>query len=273
MFTVERRQNGFSRAFGLAEVIYHATVRSIRKGHGNAIVSLALNILQTIIFVGAFWVMITLMGIRPNAIRGDFVVYLFSGIFLYMTHTKAAGAVFGSEGPTSPMMLHAPMSTAVAIISAAIGSLYLQVLSMLVVLYGYHVIFQPITIEDPVGALGMLLLAWFSGVAVGMVLLPIKPWFPSFAALANTIWSRANMIFSGKMFVANTLTFTMLSLFDWNPLFHLIDQARGFCFINYYPRYTSISYPVYVSLGLLMIGLMGEYYTRKNASISWSARR
>ena len=122
-------------------------------------------------------------------------------------------------------------------------------------------------------ALGMLLMAWASGVAVGMVLLPIKPWWPEAAALLNTIWSRANMIASGKMFVANTLSFTMLSVFDWNPLFHLIDQARGYCFINYYPRYTSIQYPAYVSLALLMIGLMGEYYTRKNASISWSARR
>ncbi|MFM2355563.1 MAG: hypothetical protein RLZZ528_1299 [Pseudomonadota bacterium] len=273
MFSVERRQSSLSRGFGLLEVIYHATVRSIRKGRSNAIVTLLLNILQTIIFVGAFWLMITLMGIRPNAIRGDFVLYLFTGIFLFMTHTKAAGAVFSSEGPTSPMMLHAPMNTAIAIISSALAALYMQVLSMLVVLYGYHVLFNPITIEDPVGAIGMLLLAWLSGVAVGMILLPIKPWWPEAAALLNTIWSRANMIASGKMFVANTLSSTMLSLFDWNPLFHLIDQARGFSFINYYPRYTSIHYPVYISLGLIMLGLMGEYYTRKHASISWSARR
>jgi ABC-type polysaccharide/polyol phosphate export permease len=40
------------------------------------------------------------------------------------------------------------------------------------------------------------------------------------------------------------------ALFIWNPLFHIIDQARGFVFINYNPHYTSISYPIYVSLAL-----------------------
>ncbi|MBB5721375.1 hypothetical protein FHS72_000982 [Loktanella ponticola] len=30
---------------------------------------------------------------------------------------------------------------------------------------------------------------------------------------------------------------------------------------------------MYVSAGLIMIGLMAEFYTRKNASVSWSAGR
>ena len=90
--------------------------------------------------------------------------------------------------------------------------------------------------------------------------------------MVQTVYQRANMIASGKMFVVNTLPSFMLSMFDWNPLFHTIDQARGFTFINYNPRYTSTEYPLYVGLVLLMIGLLGEYYTRHRASLSWSAR-
>ncbi len=81
------------------------------------------------------------------------------------------------------------------------------------------------------------------------------------------------MIASGKMFVANSLPAFMISMFDWNPLFHTIDQARGYAFINYVPRNSNWEYVVYLSLTLLMIGLMGEFYTRKHASASWSARR
>jgi ABC-type polysaccharide/polyol phosphate export permease len=81
------------------------------------------------------------------------------------------------------------------------------------------------------------------------------------------------MIASGKMFLANSLPGYMLAMFDWNPLFHSIDQARGFAFINYNPRYSSWEYPLWVGLVLLMIGLMGEFYTRRHASISWNARR
>jgi ABC-type polysaccharide/polyol phosphate export permease len=81
------------------------------------------------------------------------------------------------------------------------------------------------------------------------------------------------MIASGKMFVVNMLPPTMYKMFSWNPLFHNIDQARGFIFINYFPHKTSLMYPVYVGIVLVMLGLIGEFYTRRHASLSWSARR
>jgi hypothetical protein len=68
----------------------------------------------------------------------------------------------------------------------------------------YHVIFGPITIVDPIGCHGAVLLAWFSGVAVGMIFYPSSHGFPVSFHLVS-IYSRANMIASGKMFVANSL--------------------------------------------------------------------
>ena len=62
------------------------------------------------------------------------------------------------------------------------------------------------------------------------------------------IYTRANMIVSGKMFVANALPAYILSFFIWNPLYHIIDQSRGFVFINYTPHHSSITYPVWVSI-------------------------
>ena len=106
-----------------------------------------------------------------------------------------------------------------------------------------------------------------------MVLLAIKPWFPGFVVAFTLIYQRANMIASGKMFVANTLPGYMLAMFDWNPLFHIIYQSRGFAFINYNPRYTHWEYAFVIGLVLIMVGLMGEFYTRRHAIISWSARR
>ncbi len=255
------------------EVIYHSIVRSVRKTHNNAFLAIATNLLQMVIFVMAFYIMFSVLGMRGAAIRGDFLLYLMTGIFLYMTHTKSLGAVAGSEDPTSPMMLHAPMNTIVAIASAALGALYIQVLSLFLILFIYHVAFTPLVIEEPFGAFGMLLVAWFTGCAVGLVLLAIKPWFPTFVSVFTQVYQRANMIASGKMFVANTLPGFMLAMFDWNPLFHAIDQARGFAFINYNPRYSSWEYAVWVGVVLVMIGLMGEFYTRRHASMSWSARR
>ncbi len=273
MFQARKPPTRRSVALSMAAVIYHATVRNLRKSHRNALVGLIINMMQTMVLVAVFFVMFSVLGLRQSAVRGDFLIYIMSGVFLFITHTKTMAAVVGSEGPASPMMQHAPMSTFVAISSSALSALYMQVLSALVVLFIYDVAYKPIEILHPMAVLGMLILAWYSGVAVGMVFLALKPWFPQFVSVASMIYARANMIASGKMFLANTLPFTLLKMFDWNPLFHIIDQARGFAFINYNPHYSSVTYPFVVSSVLLVIGFMGESYTRKHVSLSWSAGR
>jgi ABC-type polysaccharide/polyol phosphate export permease len=276
MFETAKPRSRLGSALYIAELIYHNSVRSVRKTHNNAFMAIFMNMLQTIIFVLAFYFMFMVLGIRGAALRGDFLVYIMTGVFLYMTHTKTLGAVAGSEGPASPMMQHAPMNTAIAIISAMLSSLYIQVLSLMAILFIYDVAFNPFVLQeihDPIGCLGMVLLSWFSGAAIGMVVLAIKPWFTTPVSILTTIYQRANMIASGKMFVANTLPTYMLVMFDWNPLFHTIDQSRGYAFVDYNPRNSDWEYAFYLSIVLLMIGLMGEFYTRKHASASWSARR
>jgi len=273
MFHNSRKESGLTAALTIAELVYHASARKIRVTHGNAVIALLINLMQLFVFVAAFYVMFSLLGLRNSAVRGDFLLYLMSGIFLYMTHAKTLGAVAGSEGPTSAMMQHAPMNTVIAILSSALSALYIQVLALSIILFVYYIGFQRFVIEDAAGAFAMLMIAWFGGLAIGTVMLALKPWIPNLISIVTMIYQRANMIASGKMFLANTLPGFMLAMFDWNPLFHCIDQARGFTFINYTPRHSSITYPLIVYSIILVIGLMGEFYTRRNSSLSLSARR
>ena len=276
MFQVSAPRSRLGSAIYILELIYHNAVRSVRKTHGNAFMAIFMNMLQTIIFVLAFYFMFMILGLRGVAIRGDFMLYIMTGVFLYMTHSKALAAVVSSEGPASPMMQHAPMNTAIAIAAAMLSTLYVQVLSLFAILFIYDVAFNPFVmqeINDPIGCMAMVLLSWFSGAAIGMVFLAVKPWFPTAVNIVSTVYQRANMIASGKMFVANTMPAHMLVMFDWNPLFHTIDQSRGYTFVNYNPRNSDWEYALYLSIVLIMIGLMGEFYTRKHASASWNARR
>ncbi len=271
MFQRRRPKTRFASGLALIELIYHATVRHIRKSHGNAVVGLLMNILQSLMLVIVFYIMFTVIGLRGNAVRGDFILYILSGIFLFITHNKAISAVMGAEGPTSAMMQHAPMNTIVAVASAALGALYIQVLSLAVILFLYDVIVTKVEVYQPAAAFGMVLLSWLSGCAIGMLFLAARPWFPSATGIISQFYIRANMIASGKMFLANTMPGYIIAMFSWNPLFHTIDQARGFTFINYNPHYSSVLYPIYVSLTCLVIGLMGEFFTRQRASLSWTA--
>ena len=84
----------------------------------------------------------------------------------------------------------------------------------LVLLFGYYVVLSPFEIKDPVSCLGMVILAWMSGIAVGLGFMAAKPWAPGPIGLMSMVYQRANMVASGKMFVANSLPPFMLSIFD-----------------------------------------------------------
>lgn len=275
MFEARHHKSGLiATAFQTITLIYFNTVRNVRKTHGNAIFAILLNIAQSMIFIAVFYLMFTFLGRGMPKIPGaDFMLYLMTGIFMFMLHNKSIGAVMSAEGSTSPMMKHAPMNTAISIASSALSALYLQIMAMLVILLIYHTCYKPLVIEEPSRILIMLLLAWLSGCAVGLLFLSLQPWAPDLIKMLKTIYTRANMFTSGKMFIANTMPGWLLPFFSWNPLFHIIDQVRGFAFINYTPRYTTMDYPLYFALSLIVVGMLGEFYTRKYASLSWKAGR
>lgn len=263
----------FEAALTTLALIYHVTVYDLRKDHRNAVVGLILTILQSALFVVGFLGMYMLLGVKHSPIRGDFILFIMSGVFLFMTHNQTASAVSRAGNSLDSMVKHGPMNTAVMICGSALAVLYRQTIAIFVMLWAYHTLVAPIHIEDPLSSYAMLLLAWFYGICIGLMFLSIRTWWPPGGKIVTTLYLRINMIASGKMFVANTLPTFMIHMFAWNPLFHLIDQTRGFAFINYVPRNTNLSYPVYAIIAVTMIGLMSEFVTRNTASISWSAGR
>ncbi|MEY3532315.1 MAG: hypothetical protein RI979_339 [Pseudomonadota bacterium] len=270
--SMPRTRIGSTVAF--LELIFHATVRHVRKSNGNAIIGLLVSIAQSLVGIGVMVLMFSLIGRGIGTqVRGDFILYNMSGIFSFMTHSKTIKAVSSADGPTSAMMKHAPMNTIVSVSAAALSALYLQTLSAAVILFGYHALWTPITIDEPVGVAAMYLLSWSSGIGIGLIFKAATPWAPDFFTVATTAYTRANMVFSGKMFVANITPTHILAIFMWNPLFHCIDQTRGYMFLNYDPRYTSALYPVITTFVLIVIGLMAERYTEKHISASWNAKR
>jgi ABC-type polysaccharide/polyol phosphate export permease len=260
-------------AFETLELIFHVAIRNLRKGHANAALGLLMSIAQSLLMVLIMYVTFNLLGVRRVAVRGDFMLYVMSGVFMFMTHVKTISAVGSADGPTSQMMMHAPMNPIISIFGAALATLYQQFLAASTILFAYHTMWNPVTIEEPVGVMGMMLLSWFSGIGIGMIFLSASPWQPETVQILRTIYTRANVICSGKMLLANNTKPSLRALFDWNPLFHTIDQARGFMFLNYTPRYTSIEYALSFGMACIMIGLMAEFFTRQYASASWGARR
>jgi ABC-type polysaccharide/polyol phosphate export permease len=273
VYYFKRNQTLLGGAFTTAELIFHAVVRSVRSQHSNAVLAILINIFQVLILVAVFYTIMSFMGPRIARIRGEFILYLLSGVFLFLTHVKSVSAVAGVSTGNNPMMLHSPMNMMVMLLATAFGALYTQVVTIIIILFLYSVAVSPIEIQEPGGAFAMLILSWFTGCAVGVVFMALKPWLPTVAVILSNIYRRLNMIFSGKMFLANALGGATLAMFAWNPLFHIIDQCRGFVFRNYFPRNTSWEYALWVGVILLLIGLLGIFFSRQHVSQSWGARR
>ncbi len=255
------------------KLLYHTIVKDTRESDGNALRGLINDIIKTLVLVVMFYIIINVLGMRGSVVRGNFVLFLMSGIFLFMTHNKAISKISGSGNVTNPMLKHAPVSTLLLIMSAALSSLYIQVFSMCIVFFIAHTLIEPIVFYNFRGFIFCFFVAWLSGVSIGLLFLALSPFAPSTIGIISSFYRRANMIFSGKMLLASTLPAFVLPMFIWNPLFHAIDQARGFTFINYNARVTDISYPIILSLIFLIIGIMLEHWARKYVSESWSKRQ
>ena len=66
------RPSHVQTGFEFLELIYHATIRNLRKGHGNAIYGLVMNVVQAAMILVIFVVMFSILGMKRTAIRGDF---------------------------------------------------------------------------------------------------------------------------------------------------------------------------------------------------------
>ncbi|WP_171321578.1 ABC transporter permease [Halovulum dunhuangense] len=254
-------------------LLYHTVVREVREESGNATLGLLTAIGRVLILVALFYAMFELLGLRGAMIRGDVILFLVGGVLLFLMHNQAIGAVIKAGSATSPIMQHAPVTPTLMILSSALATLYLHILATVIILAALILFRGDLEIHSPRGILLPFFLAWASGVVIGLLFLAMKPFAPKLMQMLSTIYRRANMITSGKFFVANMLPNAILPFFDWNPLFHTIDQMRGALFVNYFPHKTSIEYPVYFVLVGLLVGMMAEFWLRRTVSRSTGAAR
>ena len=262
----------FGASMSFTELLFHSVVRDARKSSGNATLGLLLVMLQSLTMLAVFFLLFTVLGMRSAAIRGDFVVFLLTGIFLFLTHNKAVASAMGAVSPVGGLTLHTPISSLLNILASVLSGLYLQVLGFALILLVVHIMRGGLEFYNPAGLIFPFFMAWASGIAIGLMFGVLRPFAPKFIPMVAMMYRRLNMITSGKMLPANYMSATMITWFDWNPLFHTIDQARGHAFVNYFPRHTNMEYPVYLSLSLVMVAMMIEFWLRKNMGESWGKR-
>lgn len=91
---------------------------------------------QNAMLLDEFYVMSQAIGIAGPMIRGDILNYLMTGIFLFIVHDRTVMAVFASESAAGELRM-------IPAFGAAVGALYLQVLTAAILFLTYHVFWEP----------------------------------------------------------------------------------------------------------------------------------
>ena len=257
----------FFGALEFMELVYHSVVREVRSQSGNATFGVLKEVSTIGVFLGLFYMIAVFMG-SGVAIRGGIMMFLLTGIILFLTHIKAIASVRGASTAASAIMMHAPMTVILSILAKAFAGLYLQLVAVLLFLFIFWIFGVDLSVDNPPGLVLPVFFAWASGIAIGMVFMTLAPLFPFVIKTVSPIYQRAQMFTSGKFLPAAYMPTAMVGWFSWNPLFHCIDQARAATFIHYESDVTSLAYPVWFTLVALTFGLMGEFWAKNTLSKS-----
>jgi len=234
---------------------------------GNATFGILKEVTTITLFMVFFYLLAKFMG-RNGAIRGDLMMYLLTGVVLLVVHIKAIGSAKSASKATSAIMQHAPMTVILSILAKAFSGLYLQAVAVIIIVAVLWIFGTDLTVQNPSGLVLPVFFTWASGISIGMIFMLLTPVIPAVIGPFAMLYQRAQMITSGKFLPAAYMPAALLPYFDWNPLFHTIDQARIATFVNYNSDITNIGYPIKFTLVAMLLGLMGEFWSRKNLSKS-----
>ncbi len=147
---------------GFLSVLYHATVRDIRSAHANAFIAIGSEIAQALVLVILIMVFLNALGIGRLMVRGNAMLSVLTGVFLFLVHTRAFSRVIASAAKAGKMVRHRSTPPVLLHLSAALASLYIQTLALLVMLLATHVLFAPVEVDAAPRAALAVGLAWFS---------------------------------------------------------------------------------------------------------------
>lgn len=251
-------------AMDMISTIMVMAAADLRKDHDHPLIGIAISILRNAALILTFWAVSGITGLSGYGIRGDSLLFVVTGIFIFQIHVTAMMAVTGAMG--SPQRASSNIVQEARILGAAIASLVQQIISMVVLLFLYDALWAPLVIDRPEGLLLCMILAWGSGVGLGMVFGGMTTWKPALWSIASQVWSRVNMIAAGSMFVVNTLPASMRPWLDWNPLLHITDQARTAAFLHYDGRFTTLAYGASLTVFMIVVGSLIQFHFRKTLS-------
>ena len=259
------RQGFLTQTYAFLALVYALVVRDLRSEHKNAALGILLSVAQPLVMGLVFYGFMEVVSGGRGQVRADRLTFVIIGFTLFFVHIRAASSVAGAL--RADMMNHQRLSPFLLICVRAVGSLYKNMLALLIMIALNYLLRGVYEMQDALLFVSVVFWCWLGGAAAGAVFLALNRYL-SWGSVLQTTYIRIMFFTSGKFFVANKIGGELRPFFDWNPLFHLLDQGRSATFLNYTARTTSMDYAIGVSLAVLVVGFLVEHYVRSNYNAS-----
>lgn len=246
-------------------LVYSLVVRDLRAEHKNAALGILISVGQPLVMGLVFYAVMELLGGGMNKLRGDTLTFVLVGFACFFAHIRSVSAVGGAL--KLDMLKHQRLSLFLMIWVKAFGALYKTILTVVILVALNYLVRDVYEMQDMLLFIWAFLWCWLGGVGVGVVFLAATRYL-TWGGLLQTAYIRVMFFTSGKFFVASSLPGYTRPYMDWNPLFHLLDQARDATFLNYTARTTDLWYAVGVYCAILVLAALLENYVRVNFSAS-----
>lgn len=259
-------QQGFlTQVYASCSLVYALVVRDLRTEHKNAALGILLSVAQPLVMGLVFYGFMVLLDGGGGQIRGDSLTFVVTGFLIFFTHIRTVSAVTGSL--RQDMLNHQRLTPFLMVSVKAAGALYKNVFALLIMFAANYLLRGVYEMHDPLRFISVILWCWLGGIAAGTIFLALDRYL-SWGGVLSTTYIRIMFFTSGKFFIASKVGGAIRPYFDWNPLFHLLDQGRGAIFVNYAARTTSMDYAIAVVLILLVVGFLTESYVRRHYNVS-----
>ena len=231
---------------------FHYAVAQVRKKAGSTslgFVKLILTTMAMFVFMMGLMMLIRMGGSFGVSIRGEFLLYVLSGVAMFMTHNKIFGAVADLYKPDA-MLPVLSISRGIMIMGAILENLYMTFVVNFLFYIVICIIYGEIIMDNPFGFAYCYFVLVLWSVSLGLIFQAITPLAPSVFRILANFYKRIGIVTSGKMVPGNLLGAMgkFGGIFLWNPLFHIIDQGRGFIFDQYNPFISTLEYPIKASI-------------------------
>lgn len=191
--------------------------------------------------------------IRTPALGESFVLFYATGYIPFYMYADVAGNASNAVAFNRSLMQFRMVTP----LDAVFARFFLSVLTVIVVSVVLFSGMGAFGIVEVQVALSPLLVAFVAaaalGLGIGTLNAAIFPFFPVWRRIWGII-NRPLFLISGVFFTYDSMPANIQSILWWNPLVHVIGEARTAFYTIYQPDYISLAYVYGVAFSTFLIG-------------------